>query len=221
MRDLTFKIKDKTLKENSLINYGFKKQDDSYFYEQKFKQGQFQVLVNLSKEKMTSKVIDLNVNEEYVLVDIDEANGAYVGKIKEEYENILNDILAKCFENHVFKSKQTQAIIEYIKTKYGDDLEYLWEKFPNNAIWRNKKNRKWYGVILVISASKLNLASEEKIEIIDLRYNKDKINELIDNQKIFGGYHMNKGSWITIKLDGSVNLNDIYDLIDNSYKLSS
>ena len=31
---------------------------------------------------------------------------------------------------------------------------------------------------------------------------------------------MNKKSWITIKLDGSVNENEIYKLIDNSYMLS-
>lgn len=31
---------------------------------------------------------------------------------------------------------------------------------------------------------------------------------------------MNKNSWITIKLDGSLELKEIYRLIDNSYQLS-
>ena len=31
---------------------------------------------------------------------------------------------------------------------------------------------------------------------------------------------MNKSSWITIKLDGSVPTKEIYNLIDNSYFLS-
>ena len=30
---------------------------------------------------------------------------------------------------------------------------------------------------------------------------------------------MNKKSWITIKLDNSIDTNDIYKLIDNSYKI--
>ena len=34
------------------------------------------------------------------------------------------------------------------------------------------------------------------------------------------GYHMNKKSWITIKLDESVETTTIFDLIDNSYNLS-
>ena len=32
---------------------------------------------------------------------------------------------------------------------------------------------------------------------------------------------MNKNSWITIRLDESVEIEEIYKLIDNSYKLSS
>ena len=39
-------------------------------------------------------------------------------------------------------------------------------------------------------------------------------------EKIFAGYHMNKNSWITIKLDGSIKIEKIFELIDNSYKLS-
>lgn len=37
--------------------------------------------------------------------------------------------------------------IEYVRKKYGDELEFLWTKFPDNAAWRRKDNRKWYGVL--------------------------------------------------------------------------
>lgn len=43
---------------------------------------------------------------------------------------------------------------------------------------------------------------------------------MIDNEKIFTGYHMNKDSWITIKLDNSIKTKIIFELIDNSYNLS-
>jgi alkylated DNA nucleotide flippase Atl1 len=66
----------------------------------------------------------------------------------------------------------------------------------------------------------LEIESDEIIEAIDLRYQKEKIKSILDNKKIFPGYHMNKKSWITIKLDESLNIEKIYDLIDNSYKLS-
>ena len=55
--------------------------------------------------------------------------------------------------------------------------------------------------------------------LLDLRYQKDEIDKIIDNKKIYPGYHMNKKSWITINLDNTVNINKIYKLIDNSYNL--
>lgn len=58
------------------------------------------------------------------------------------------------------------------------------------------------------------------MEIIDLRYPKDKIKQVIDNDKIFPGYHMNKESWITIRLNGDMSTKKIFELIDNSYKIS-
>ena len=39
---------------------------------------------------------------------------------------------------HIFKFEQSHKIIKYINKKYEDDFEYLWEKFPNNAIARIK-----------------------------------------------------------------------------------
>ena len=45
--------------------------------------------------------------------------------------------------------------------------------------------------------------------------------ETIDKIKVFPGYHMNKKSWITIKLDNSMETNTIFKLIDNSYNLAT
>ena len=191
-----------------------------FYYENKIYDNHFKVVIEISKEKQISKVIDLSMEEEYVLVDVQGSSGDFVGKVKEEYENILNNIIEKCSTPNIFKSKQAKEVIKYVKEKYNDDLEYLWKKFPNNAVWRNKDNNKWYGVLLVLSESKLGIDSDDIIDIIDLKYQKDNIKEIIDNKKVFEGYHMNKDNWITIKLDGSVDIKEIYTLIDNSFGLS-
>ena len=96
----------------------------------------------------------------------------------------------------------------------------MWEKFDNNAIVRNKINNKWYLLFCIVPKSKIGINSDELIEIIDLRYEKGMTEEIIDNIKVFPGYHMNKNSWITIKLDSSMTIKEIKDLIDNSYSLS-
>ena len=220
MRSLNKYFENKSIDYEKLLKYGFILNGNNYVFEKNINNNCFKVIVEISKTNQTSKVLDLSTNDEYVLVDINNSTGEFVGKLKEEYENILNDIIVKCTTPNIFKSKQANEIIKYIKEKYNDDLEYLWKKFPNNAIWRNKSNNKWYGALLVISENKLGIESDKIIDIIDLRYQKDKIKEIVDNKKIFRGYHMNKDNWITIKLDESVDIKQIYKLIDNSYELT-
>ena len=220
MRNLENDLKNKAINTQKLLEYGFLLEGEKYQYKKKLKNNQFEVIVEVKNQTMTSKIIDLDNKDEYVLADIPDSVGEFVGKIKEEYEIILQDIIKNCTEVSVFKNTQSRQIIKYIYEKYNDELEFLWEKFDNNAIWRNKKNNKWYAVLMIVSESKLGLNSDEKIEVMDLRYPKGKTIDVIDNKNILPGYHMNKNSWITIKLNNSIDLKRIYQLIDKSYQLS-
>lgn len=204
---------------NKLLEYGFIFKDNIYYYEKDILYNKFKVLIEINDE-MISKVIDKALNEEYILVDVESATGNYVGKVKEEYNNILSDIINTCTKKDIYKSKQLKEILKYIKNTYNDKPEFLWKSSPNAAAIRNKKNNKWYIVIMPVIASKIGLESNEEIEIIDIRYQKDKTEEIIDNVNIFPAWHMNKKSWITINLNGSLNNEIIYSLIDNSYELS-
>ncbi len=220
MRNLENYFKDRKINYDRLVEYGFILKEDNYYYEKVINDGVFKIVIEINKQQKIAKVIDLLNDQEYNLVDVKGATGNFVGKIKEIYEALINDIIDKCSDVDVFKSKQTIAIINYVKAKYDNDLEFLWKKSPKNAIWRNQNNRKWYGAVLVISKDKLKIESNEMVEILDLRYQKNDIKNIIDNYKIFPGYHMNKDNWITIILDGRVELEEIYQLIDNSYQLS-
>lgn len=118
----------------------------------------------------------------------------------------------------IFQSDQAQAIIQYVRETYGDELEFLWPSTPRNAIWRNPQNRKWYGIILTIQKNKLGFASDEVIEILDLRFDKNSARDFAaSSEHIFPGYHMNRNSWITIILDHSLPTSEICALLDHSY----
>ena len=149
-----------------------------------------------------------------------ENRGGYSEKVYKEYSEVLEKIKKKCFEDEIFKANYTKEIITYVKNKYGDELEFLWEKSPKNAVVRRKSSNKWYAVILTISKRKLNLDSEEIIEVINLHNSPEEIEKLIDNKRYFPAYHMNKKYWCTICLDGTVELEEIYKLIDISYELA-
>lgn len=220
MRIVDNELKNKTIDYDKLLKYGFTKENEMYLYKTKIYDEQFEMNVIVENNKITSKLIDLMNEEEYILVDIKDTAGEFVGKVREEYEKELQNIITKCTTQDIFKSEQAKEVIKYVKEKYNDDLEYLWNKFPENAVWRNKINNKWYGTLLIISERKLKLEKDKMVDIIGLRYSKDKIKEIVDNEKIFEGYHMNKNSWITIRLDGSLETDKICELIDNSYNIS-
>lgn len=166
-------------------------------------------------------VIDTETNEPYTLHLADNALGSFISEVRMEYEQVLTDIAEKCFEPDVFKSTQAKETIAYVRETDGDELEFLWTKFPDNAVWRRKDTRKWYGAILTVSRKKLGLSSDEVAEIIDLRLEPEQIDATVDNKRYFSGWHMNKRNWYTIILDGSVSKEEICRRIDRSYRLAT
>lgn len=204
---------------NKLLDYGFIKENNTYTYNKYILNNEFQILVEYKDNIMTSKLIEVSFNDEYLQAD-SSTTGEYSNNIKNKYEEILNDIKEKCFIKKVFKLNQTIQVIEYIRNKYNSDLEYLWEKYDDTAIVRNSINNKWFGIIMEINKGKLNIKEDTLVEVLDLSYYKNRVDEVINNKNIFPGYHMNKKSWITIVLDNSMSIDEIYKLIDISYEIS-
>ena len=175
----------------------------------------------MSSGEISTEVIDNNFNEEYSLHLVDYATGEFVTRVRNEYEGLLQDISNKCFVKQVFKSLQAMEIISYINNKYNDSLEFLWEKFDDNAIVRRKDNRKWYCVFMKISRKKLGQEPDEIVEIIDVRCNTNIIQGIVDYKSYFPAYHMNKKNWVTIILDGTVSDGKIMLLVEESNRLSA
>lgn len=220
MEELENILRNRKININKLLNYGFVEKDDKYEYTDVLIENEFNIIVTFSKDgNLDSKVIDIMLDEEYLLVKVSGAIGEYVGKVREAYKNKLDDIISKCSEVEVFKSNQAKQIIKYVKEKYDNDPEFLWDKFAGNAVFRHKENKKWYGVLITIPKNKLGLDGEEKVEIIDLRILPEDIERVVDNEKYFLGYHMNKKHWFTIILDGSVPIEKIFKYIDESYEM--
>ena len=207
---------------SKLIDYGFRKDNDAYIYQSVLKDSEFEITVVVHQDgAVSATVIDPTLHEPYTLHLTDGAVGSFVGSVRSEYEKILTDISDHCFAPEVFKSIQAKELIEYVRTAYADELEYLWEKFPDNAVWRRKGTTKWYGALLTVSRRKLGLESDEMVEIIDLRTAPENMDAQIDNKLYFPGWHMNKKNWYTVILDGSVSLEELRGRIDESYLLAA
>ena len=214
-------FKRKRVRFDTLIDYGFLKDGGTYSYKTTLQDSSLAMTVHVGEHgEVSATVIDPTFNESYTLHLADGAVGSFVGKVKAEYEQVLTDIANRCFEPEVFKSVQAKELIVYIRSTYGDELEYLWEKFPDNAVWRRKDTAKWYGALLTVSKRKLGIKSDEMVEIVDLRITPENMEFLIDNRVYFPGWHMNKKSWYTIILDGSVSLEELRRRLDESYLLA-
>lgn len=111
-------------------------------------------------------------------------------------------------------------ILRYIKDFYGVEVEYLWESSPENGALRNPNNKKWFAVLLgSLPKSKLGINSHEKADVLNLKCDPLFTFTVVDNIRIFPGYHMNKEHWISVLLDGSVELEELKLLVDMSFEL--
>ncbi len=204
---------------SKLEGYGFQKNGGVYRHSAFILDDEFSLEVIFKDGSIDTRLIEASSGDEYVLYKTN-ASGAYVGSIREAIRLALEDIASNCFEASLFQKEQTKALIEYVREKHCDELEHLWEKTPEDAIWRRKDNRKWYGVIMAIPAKKLGFASEEIIEVADLRGNPEEIAKLIEGKTYFQAWHMNKKNWYTILLDGSIANEELFARIEASYILA-
>ncbi len=205
---------------SKLLEYGFVQDGDNFQYRTSIMNDEFSLLIVINaNENVNTILTEKESGEEYVLYKTN-AQGSFVGEIRTAITDILQDISLKCYKPSVFKAVQTLRIIDFVSATYEDELEFLWTKFPDNAIWRRKDTNKWYGAILTVQKSKLGLDSNELVEIIDLRIAPEEMADLLQKENYFPGWHMNKKSWFTVILDGSVSDKELFERIRNSYKLA-
>ena len=204
----------------NLAAYGFMRQDDFYVYRTDILSGQFEMCVKIGQNgEIDTHVTDKTLGDEYIL-HLTDSEGTFVGAVREEYERVLSDIRKNCYIGGNFDNILISRIEEYAGEKYGSCLEFLWEKSPDSAILRRKDSGKWYAVIMTVGMDKLGFNSNSKICVINLHALPERVSEIIDGVGYLPGYHMNKKSWYTIRLDGSVGIGEILPLIDESYALA-
>jgi len=213
-------VKNKKPNIGKLLEYGFRKQADGYRYQTRLAQNSFELTVHLSPSgKMSSGLTDLYSGEAYTLHIHPSAVGEFIGTLRGQYQAVIADILTHGFDDDIFKSEQAQQLIHHLATHYAVEPEFLWPKFPNNAIARRADNHKWFLVIMTVERHKLGLSGQGLIEVIDMKMAPTEKETLIDNQRYLSGYHINKNNWFTLCLDGQVSFEEIADRLAISYQL--
>lgn len=202
------------LNEEKLLQEGFKKEKSTYQKRIPLKDKNFEVLFLLTTTKAKVKVYDKEFNEEYLPFYVENEEGEFVSKIKEEVDLLWKDIVKKCFEKEDVPTK----ILNYVKKKYKTTPVYPWKSDYVTCPIKNKEG-KWYGIMMEIPYERLGIKKSGIIPILNLKNTEEKVLELIDRKLIFPAYHMNKKYWYTVILTKNINMLKLEKLIDESYQL--
>ncbi|HAB24858.1 MAG: MmcQ/YjbR family DNA-binding protein [Pantoea sp.] len=114
-----------------------------------------------------------------------------------------------------------ETLFKYAREHYQAEPEYLWSNLPGYAVLRHHDGKKWFGIVMNVPGSKLGLASDEEIDVLEVKIRPEHIGSLRQKEGILPAYHMNKEHWISVVLSGPLSPKEIHDLLSESHELTA
>lgn len=214
---------------NLLASHGFHLDGDHFQNDFPIGNEQFFVRTLIFLDgKFDFHVYEKESGDEYFLARVQNAEGAFVGQIHTECEKIFSKISKECFSFGPAE-EQTQKIFQYILETYRVQPEYLWQKFPDHAVFR-AQNGAWFALCAKIERGKIEsrknlsgkkaddaLNENERVPILNLKETPENVNDLLSKNQAFPAYHMNKRHWYTVLLGNRLPNEKIFRMIDQSF----
>ena len=212
--------------------------DGELFYKKDIQNGKFYVLIRLIiggsglaekrsglKDSFTAEVWEKATGEKYVLFDVASAQGSFIGQVRNEVREVIDEICARCF----LYEDVHQKYVAFLAERFGAFGDNPWAsedgKAPEDedyAVFRCP-NKKWFALIMKISFRQLGftegVAAEEKVWVVNLKADPKVIPGIINKKSIFPAYHMNKKYWITILLTAVTDFTHLCELTEESFNL--
>ena len=198
--------------------YGFIENEGVWTYSFQILDGDFVMTVSITTDNVSFQVFDQETGDLYPHVHMESIRGTFVGSVRKTCLEILYQIRKACFDVQDFICPQTKRIMSQVQEKYGDQLEYLWEKSPDTAVLRHEDSKKWYAVLMRIPWDRLDKGREGLVEAVNLKH--DCVADLLSQKGIYPAFHMNKRYWISLALDDSLSDNEVLDLLEISWNLT-
>ena len=214
----------------TFAEFGFEKQDDGYICKKPLAGTDFYALITVQGESITAEVYEkstdgISADSKYALLDVKNANGAFVAGIRAQVQDIMHDFQERCFESGDLLEKY----ISHIEREFSCKAEYPWaapqevqdtkKRYTDAAVFRCP-NQKWFALVMNISYKNLGLESDEGVSVVNLKADPDKIQELTDRKSVFPAWHMNKKHWITVLLTRVTDFDRLCELTRRSHELA-
>ena len=115
-----------------------------------------------------------------------------------------------------------EAIFKYVKETYKTEPDYPFSTAPTYPVLRHADNRKWFALLMDVSREKLGLKGTGHVDIINVKLGDPMLVDMLVRQPgYFYGYHMRRGSWVSILLDGTVSMEEVCRWVDESYAVTA
>ena len=199
--------------------FGFVENQGVWTYSSTILQGDFLMKITVEDGDLSFQVYDQETGDLYPQVHMESMRGTFVGSVREACLEVLYDIRKACFEVEEFLNPQTKRIMALVQEKYGNQLEYLWEKSPDTAVLRHEDNQKWYAILMRIPWDRLDKGREGLVEAVNLKH--DQVADLLSQNGIYPAFHMNKRYWISLPLDDTLTDEMVLELFERSWFLTS
>ena len=201
-----------------LKEFVFSIENNTYVYTEYFLDSNFKAIIEIS-DVLKGKVIDNNSDEEYIPLCIESFDGEYVCKVREAYKSILKRIADTCCTNVFFAFEQANRITNQIYETYGIKPDFPWN--DDNGVFRHLDTRKWFSLIMYVSIDALLKNGDgHMLNIINVKIDTSKRDELCEIKGIYPAFHMNHKMWVSIALDETISDDKIMKLIQCSFDLT-
>ena len=213
-------FKNKSLNKTKLKSFGFEKHGDVYEFSAAVVENQLRLMATIDKnDALDIKIFDADFGEEYNLHLVESASGSFVGLVRDEYKRILDSIVEECYDFIYEKHSQKGEILDYVYEKYGIKADYPFEDDNDTSVLKEKNKGKWFAIIMNVKPSALGLKENGKIDVMNVKIDPSYLDKIVDNNKYFRAYHMNKKLWASLVLDGRLSKEELTQFIDESYNL--
>lgn len=201
-----------------LKEFGFSFENNIYVYTEDFLDANFKAIIEIS-DVLSGKVIDNLSDEEYMPLRIESYDGEYVCKVREAYKSILKRIADACCTDVFFACEQANRIAKFIDETYGVKPDFPWK--DDNGVFRHLDNNKWFSLIMYVSLDALlKDGNSHMLNIMNVKVDVSKRDELYGIKGIYPAYHMNHKMWISLILDDTLSDSLIMELVSKSYNLT-
>ena len=124
------------------------------------------------------------------------------------------------------KATLRDKVLVYVKKEYGIEPQPLWRSYPMYEVLSHETGRgsgreHWFGIIMEVSADKVGIEREGHVHILNVRCDPEAAEFLRMSRGYLPAYRMNAKDWISVVLDGTVPMEGIKLLIDESFAVSA